>query len=193
MSEQAARAYQIAKQLTGRPDVIPVNGGGQSGFHSSPPWNAAAANVVTGIHAAARRAEDELLAEVGGQPSGRGGSDGNTFQALRAIVRLAHGVDQDRAAEILADLGRLTDDAATLPAVDEQDRWVPLPREPGQLPPRCPYCHDTSLRFIRGKLLVACCRPGCRDTDGNRPAARVDRSPADKVTPAMLWADGLVT
>jgi hypothetical protein len=193
VTDSVARAYLIAEQLIARPDIIPQAGGGSSGFESSPPWNAAAANAHMGIHAAARRAEDELLDLVGGQPSGRGGSDGNTLRALEAVVRLANGVGQDLADEILADLARLADDAATLPAWDEADRWVPLPRAPGQLPPGCPYCKDRSLRFIRGKLLIACCRPGCKDGDGNRPAARVDRSPVDKTTPAMLWNDGLVT
>jgi hypothetical protein len=186
-ARDAARAYAQALGLTGQPDVIPEPGRAD-GFHSSPPWNAAAANVATGIHRAARRIEAGLRGR-----DTRGGSDRNTIAALESISRLAEAAppgDVDAAVEQLRDLA---DAGAALPAVDEADAWRPLPRQPGQPPPRCPYCRSYSLRWLRGKLLVACRKPSCRDGDGNRPVAAVDRSTMLDGAPALAWSDGLVT
>jgi hypothetical protein len=190
---EVTRAYDKALALIAEPDIVATEGAAP-GFHSSPPWNAAAANAVMDIHAAARRGEAalrELVAGANGRDP-RGGSDANTHAALAAITALAEAAPPGDVDRVMGELRLVADDAAALPAIDEADRWEPLPRQPGQQPYRCPYCHTPSLRFLRGKMIVACRRPMCKDTDGNRPAGRIDRPPRS-AEPSLLWNDGLVT
>ena len=191
-ADRAMLAYTRAAELTSLPDATTWAPATASppGFTSSPPWNAAAANVLTGLHEFARRAEAELRAQAGLPARRRGGSDANTGKALDAICDLALAAP---------DCGWVTDalewwatQADRLPAVGEQARWEPLPRPPGEPPMSCPWCGLPSLRCAPSRYLVMCTTPRCQDTNGRRPVARADVSRVDG-TPVLAWSAGLVT
>lgn len=63
--------------------------------------------------------------------------------------------------------------AQSIPAVDEGEPWVPLPRTGGR-PLACPYCHTFGLRMLRRKGEVRCFFPDCHDADGNPTRARME-------------------
>jgi hypothetical protein len=63
--------------------------------------------------------------------------------------------------------------ARSVPAVDEDEPWVPLPRQNGR-PPACPYCRTYGLRMLKRKGEVRCFFPDCHDADGNATRARME-------------------
>jgi hypothetical protein len=188
-----------ARELTGQRDTLTaaVITGSPGGAVSSPPWNPAAADVVTTVHEGARRLEASLRAQVTGKPGRRrGGSDENTILALEAVSNLSAAIgahtpgtpgrcecDTCRVTRIL---GRWTTAAQLLPAIDEGIHWSVIPGRP-----RCPYCHTFALRAARAYGVVACHNPDCEDSDGNQPAGRLDISALNGDV-ILAWNDGLV-
>lgn len=70
-------------------------------------------------------------------------------------------------------LEKLVAHARSIPEVDEEEEWRPLPRQQGrQL--ACPYCDTYGLRMLRRKGEVRCFFPDCRDADGNPTKARME-------------------
>jgi hypothetical protein len=144
---------------------------------SSEPWQGAAAAVFWTIHAGARRLEDACRADVGIGPvtPPRGGSDTNTDEALLTVSAYASTLTP----ALLKVARRRAEKWATsidqLPDIDLADVWTPVPRQPGALPPSCPYCAMFTLRMTVRREIVRCFNPPCRDHEGSPPVARMER------------------
>jgi hypothetical protein len=106
------------------------------------PGNAEAFGALMVIIEKVPRLEASLLMAVAGHPGlRRGGSTGNFLDALGAIPGLAAGLkdadDEAAAGRILEWLVKL---AQSVRAIDEAERWRPLPQRP------CPRCDCFFLR-----------------------------------------------
>jgi hypothetical protein len=106
------------------------------------PGNAEAFGVLMVIIEKVPRLEASLRQAVAGHPGlRRGGSTGNFFDALGDIPGLAAGLkdadDEAAAGRILEWLVKL---AQQVQAIDEAERWRPVPSRP------CPYCRCFFLR-----------------------------------------------
>jgi hypothetical protein len=102
------------------------------------------------------RLEAALRLAVAGHPGlRRGGSSGNFLEALAAIPGLAAGLDED--AEALAGriLEWLVDVARAVPAIDEAERWRPVPSR------ACPYCGCFFLKVMIDSRGQPAGRVGC--------------------------------
>lgn len=178
---------------------------GRSGVPAArTPGNTAALNAQLDAHEMIRRLEAALrLAVAGHAGRARGGSDGNTLAALKAIKNLGAAIPQEvrdakgrlvwPCQELAA---RVVERAASvigqLPAVDEVPKWSKIRPGPGGLPPKCPNCQTYSLRVALASGVVVCCYPNCEDSDGRKPPqARMDLSKIDG-RPVLVWRDGLV-
>jgi hypothetical protein len=134
-----------------------------------------------------RRLEAALRYAMAGHPGlRRGGSDVNTREALKAIPKLAAGLDRDGEAAVVRILERWINEARCLPAIDEARQWRPLPSR------ACPYC---GFCWLRGDMdtrppVVACFLVGCADGNGLRPAATMGTDEHGR--PVLAWADGRV-
>jgi hypothetical protein len=108
------------------------------------PGNPPAFYAKTGIDATARQLEGILLYAAGarrpGPLSARGGGDGGTLKALAAITRLIAKADDDLYRMVVSELEQRLVDAQQVRAIDEAERWRPLPQRP------CPYCRCFFLR-----------------------------------------------
>jgi hypothetical protein len=144
---------------------------------SSEPWQGEAAAVYWSIHFGVRNLEDVCRDAIGLDPitPRRGGSDTNTGEALKAIAGCAPTLEPG----ILAEVRRRAESWVTaierLSDIDLADVWVPVPRQPGAMPPACPYCTLFTLRMTVRRELVRCFNPACRDGDDRPPAARMER------------------
>jgi hypothetical protein len=168
---------------TGEPSHQKVTG-------SPAPWHAEAAAILLDVTEGSRRLEASLRRDVSGRlGERRGSSDHNTRAALRSIVRLAEALDDDQVKTAARIVGRWVTFARQLRDIDEADRWEPLPRQPGALPPACPYCATYSLRWNRRSGEVRCVNVECRDGDGARPVARMEIGRFTG-TAALVWRDG---
>ena len=123
-----------APGMTARPSAAPV------------PGNAAVIYARTGIDAAARAIEGVLLYNAGARRPGplavRGGSAANTLVALEAIGRLIARADDDLYRMVVAELEQRLDEARSVPAIDEAQRWRPVPQR------ACPVCGCYFLKVL---------------------------------------------
>lgn len=162
---------------------------------SPAPWHQEAASVLFTVHEGVRRLEASLRRDVaGGLGRRRGGSDLNTFQALRAIRNLAHGVDEARARKAARIMSVWISHARTIRDIDQAARWDPLQAvkttDPAvRLSPPCPYCQTYSLRVARVSGAIRCFNPACRDELGNSPSGHLSEAPYSGY-PMITWADG---
>jgi hypothetical protein len=122
----------LAAGTIGRHTVAPV------------PGNPPAFYARTGIDATARQLEGILLYAAGarrpGPLSARGGSALNTHRALEAITRLIAKADDDLYRMVVAELEQRLGEAQQVRAIDEAERWRPVPSRP------CPRCRCYFLR-----------------------------------------------
>lgn len=171
----------------------PSSGGTRRKVAGSPaPWNAEAAAVLLDIHEGARRLEAALRQAVTGRlGERRGASTENTRAALKSIVRLAEALDEDRQADAARIVSRWVTAARQLRDIDEADRWEPLPRCPGELPPKCPWCDCFSLRMCKARSEVRCLNSVCVDERGRRPIARLEIGTVSG-EPMLVFDDGTV-
>ena len=157
---------------------------------SPAPWHTEAGTVLLDIHEGARRLEASLRRDAAGRlGERRGGSATNTRRALQAAPRLAEALPEEKiklAAQIVACWVRAAEQIRDL---DITDRWEPLPRIPGHLPPACDYCHTYSLRFSRRAGIVRCCNPDCTDENGHRPQATMQIGRYSGIA-SLVWHDG---
>ncbi|MBA9002026.1 hypothetical protein [Thermomonospora cellulosilytica] len=168
----------------------PENSGGHHKVTGSPaPWHQAGFLLLE-IHEGARRLEASLRRDTSGRLGDRrGGSTTNTRDALKSCVRLAEALDDDQVQAAARIVGRWVRAARQLKDIDQADRWEPLPRQPGMLPPACHYCGTYSLRWNRRSGEVRCILPDCRDEDGHRPVARMEIGRYSGQA-ALVWRDG---
>jgi hypothetical protein len=172
-----------AAALTHQPDTDGATGHGKPG--SRPPWNAAAASAHLDAHEGLRRLEASLRYAVTGRPGKRrGGSDVNTYQAIRAIENLGEAMTAKAAAEAARILDRWSLAICQLAAIDEAERWQKVSGA------ACPYCGHPMLRLSPRSGRVTCLRFGvCYDGNGDHPQGQVDHSVGGE--PMVAWADGL--
>jgi hypothetical protein len=108
------------------------------------PGNTPAFYARTGIDATARQLEGVLKYAAGARRPGplavRGGSAANTFEALDAICGLIAIADDDLYRLVISELEQRLDEARRVRAIDEAERWRPVPQRP------CPYCRCFFLR-----------------------------------------------
>jgi hypothetical protein len=173
-----AAALADVRNLLPEPQGKPRSGTiGRHAPESSEPWQGEAASVYWTIHFGARRLEDACRADVG-LPSldpPRGGSTGNTDEALTRIANYGPTLTTRMLAEATRRVDRWVSAIGQLSDIDQADVWVPVPRTPGSLPPACPYCTMFSLRMTVLREIVRCFNPACRDGDGTKPVARMER------------------
>jgi len=196
MSEQQTTAAQadaarlttactdVRKALADVAALLPEQQGrpksGTIGRHapeSAEPWQGEAAAVYWNIHFGARNLEDECRADVGLPPiqPRRGGSSANTDEALLRIGNYAAALSPKFLAACRARVERWATSIDRLSDIDLADVWVPVPRQPGHLPPACPYCGMFTLRMTVRREIVRCFNPPCRDGDDRPPIARMER------------------
>lgn len=176
-------AEQVADPTTGTMGHHKVTG-------SPAPWHREAGPLLMTIHAGVRELELDLKWRVSGRLGpARGGSDANTLAALDSIARLVFGVPEDVARGVRRQLDRWIEQAWQIRDVGLAERWVPIHVPHGQLPPSCPYCRTYSLRVAQESGRVRCSNPPCKDTEGNRPAGRIDKNRMDG-SAMLAWADG---
>lgn len=159
--------------------------------HSQPPWRAPVAHAHTGLHALARKIESELRADTGLPQRPRGGSDGNTVKALRALPGLAEKADDWIVRVYTRELEKWVRSARMALELEEIPKR--LPRLPGEAEHPCPWCKNRTLRMLPfnsdGKGEVRCANPGCRDEKGRRPCANLEYFSGELV---LRWQDGII-
>lgn len=141
---------------------------------SSEPWHGEAASVYWLIHAGARNVEAGLREQRGLLPAARGGAHAVTVATLTALVGLAVGVEAATIEQAAVRVERWVSAARRIHDIDLEERWSPVPRVPGALPPFCPYCGNLSLRMALSRGEVRCFTPDCADLDGHPPVARME-------------------
>lgn len=157
---------------------------------SPAPWHTEAAAILLTIHEGARRLEASLRRAVTGRHGARrGSSTPNTRAALKSCVRLAEALTDDQVETAARIVAHWVTAARQLRDIDQADRWEPLPRQPGMLPPACDYCATYSLRWNQRSNEVRCVNPDCYDADGHRPIARMEIGRLTG-TAALVWRDG---
>ena len=134
---------------------------GTIGRHTAAPvpGNPPAFYAKTGIDATARQLEGILLYAAGarrpGPLSARGGSDGGTLKALKAITRLIARADDDLYRMVISELEQQLNAARQVRAIDEAERWRPVPSRP------CPYCRCYFLKVLEDARGQPAGRVGC--------------------------------
>jgi len=120
------------------------------------PWNAPAGRALMDGHEGVRRLEAALRYALNGHPGHRrGGSTVNTSEALDAIPRLAAGLTEDAEAAAARVIDRWVNAARAIPAIDEAERWRPVPSR------ACPYCRCFFLRVLLDSRGQPAGRVGC--------------------------------
>jgi len=153
------------------------------------PWFSAGAYLITDLHAESREMEARLRMTAGQPVRDRGGSGGNTYKALEAVLGLAWAVDDGRVLECTKWLERWCGRARI--ALGEADQPRRLPRQPGQRDPVCPYCGAQTLRYWALSGIIRCINPSCFLEDGGRAQARMEFSTiADDFV--VVWSDNSV-
>jgi hypothetical protein len=120
------------------------------------PWDAPAGRALMDAHEGTRRLEAALRYALNGHPGARrGGSALNTRQALDAIPKLAAGLTGDDEAEAARIVGRWVNEARAVQAIDEAERWRPVPSR------ACPYCRCYFLKVLEDARGQPAGRVGC--------------------------------
>lgn len=165
----------------------------QHSASSSAPWHEEAGTTLYGISEDARRLEASLRLQISGYPGRRrGGSDANTISALKEICELVYLVPAPSARKAGRIVSRWIRDARRVRDIGLEERPVPLPAAPGQMPPPCPYCVTFSLRVVLQDGRLWCINDECKDGRGRRPHGRMVRS--DLNGDGMIeWKDGRIT
>jgi hypothetical protein len=181
----------VAETLVAIPDQQPgVRVSSKPG--SRAPWNPAVATALLDARQGIRDLECEMRTEVTGAPGRpRGGSDGNTRDALKAISAMEQAVSRDHVADALRQLISWANTIRRLPSIDDLPHWRRLRPGPDGMPPRCPFCETFSLRVAVESGVVGCWFPGCTDSEGRRPQARLEISRLNG-SGVLVWNDGTV-
>lgn len=190
---ELARYLTVLETLLPEPAAEGSAPGMSSRAAESPePWYSPAGRALMNAHEGVRRLEATLRYLVTGYPGGkRGGSLKNTAEALRAIPRLAAGLDPRVADAAARYIEARIAEARTVHGIDEGRRLRHLPRKAGEaLPPRCPHCGAFQLVADLDNATVHCTVYGCADGDGHPPVAVMTTGPDGR--PRLEWADGLI-
>jgi hypothetical protein len=140
---------------------------------STIPWHSHAAGLIHEFYTEVRRLEVNLQSSLTGiRGVRRGGSDGNTQMAMRAIVNYAYSVDEQT---VLGVLGFFDGWCRRAQAVFSPDLGLHrIPREPGEGELRCPWCEYQTMRWQPSSGIIVCINPECRNDEGIRPRWRAE-------------------
>lgn len=142
---------------------------GRHAPESSEPWAKQAADAYFGIWFGAREIARSMRGAAGmHRPVHTCG-----HEALVIVGNLAYAAQPFILRGATRTLERLVRQADQVPAIDEDEPWVALPRLNGA-EIACPYCHTYGLRMLKRKGEVRCIYPGCQDSDGNTTRARME-------------------
>ena len=120
------------------------------------PGNAEAFATLMVIWEAVPRLEASIRLAIAGHPGRRRGGDPRHFlAALESIVSLSGGLDSDGEALAALVLERLAELARRVRAIDEAERWRPVPSR------ACPYCRCYFLRVLEDARGQPAGRVGC--------------------------------
>jgi hypothetical protein len=150
----------------------PGPSGGKRKPGSTAPWNAPAASLIFDLRLLARHLEEDLRLRVTGGRVTRGTSDRNTWLSLKALTELSVMAQDSDVAVALSQLGGWLERAR--PAVGETEPLRRVPRVPGYVEPRCPWCQYCTLRCKLAAGLLFCINPSCTDEDGRRPQGIIE-------------------
>lgn len=164
------------------------HGSGKGGHHPLAAWNAQAAMLVLDVHAGCRDLETNLRYSITGTVRTRGGSDRNTARCLMNLAALCAGSDYAGVMLVCRKLESWIWRARLI--LGDADPVSRLPRLPGQGDFACPFCQTKgSLRVRHATGVVVCLRPTCRDSEGNRPAGRIEVGQYSAKS-LLAWSDG---
>jgi hypothetical protein len=158
--------------ITERASPAPGPSGGKRKPSSTPPWNAAAAGLIFDLRSLARHLEEDLRLRVTGGQLRRGLSDRNTELSLKAIADLSTTALDSDVAVALGQLGGWLERAR--PTVGQSEPLRRVPRMPGYVEPRCPWCGYCTLRCKLAAGILFCINPSCTDEDGRRPQGIIE-------------------
>lgn len=162
----ARLAPLIAEPEGSGPDTGTI---GRHAPESSEPWAKQAADAYFGIWFGAREIARAMRGAAGmHRPVHTCGQD-----ALDMIRNLAPAAQPFILRGATRTLERLVRRADQVPAIDEDEPWVALPRQNGR-EVACPYCQTYGLRMLKRKGEVRCIYPGCTDSDGKPTRARME-------------------
>lgn len=153
---------------------------------SKEPWSSEPANAYWAIHFGSRFLADDMRISLG-LGAARWSSGENGLEVCAAVAVIVDAVTLRKAREAAE---RWRDQALQIRDIDLADRWVPVPRDPGEYPPMCPYCRTMSLRMSRARGEVRCMFPGCEDTGGNPTRGRMQYAP-DTDGAVLIFGDEL--
>lgn len=144
---------------------------GRSAPESSEPWAPAAASAYWDLYFGAGTLARGLRSAAGLRlPLFK---DTYGVEALDVVRNMAPAAGETPLLWSVRSLERWVAAARTVPAVDEDEPWTPLPRI-GDQQIACPYCDTYGLRMLRRKGEVRCFFPGCADRDGIPTRARME-------------------
>jgi hypothetical protein len=158
----------LAEPETSGPDTGTI---GRSVPESSEPWAPAAASAYWDIYFGAGNLARGMRSAAGLKlPLFK---DTYGSEALAIVRNMAPTVSDTPLLWATRELEKWVRHAQEIPAVDEDEPWVELPRQSGEHL-ACPYCNTYGLRMLRRKGEVRCVFPGCKDADGNPTRARME-------------------
>jgi hypothetical protein len=144
---------------------------GRSAPESSEPWAPMAASAYWDIYFGAGNLARGMRSAAGLKlPLFK---DAYGMEAFSIVRNMAPAVGDTALRWSIRALEQWVAAARSVPALDEDEPWVPLPRTDGH-PLACPYCKTYGLRMLRRKGEVRCFFPDCRDADGNPTRARME-------------------
>lgn len=157
---------------------------------TAPPWNAGAALLVMDLHAFTREREQTFVALVSGRDKERGGSDRNTELSLKALPKLAEAIDDDQVGQTIRTLSRWVNRAEETIGLAEPLRRIP--RSPGAVEPRCPWCGYLTVRWRLTTARIHCVNPGCSTEPGHdrRPTGYLEVN-LSAGTAEIVWDEEL--
>lgn len=170
VGEAGSRLTRLAPLITEPESSGPDTGTiGRTAPESSEPWARQAADAYFGIYFGAREIARAMRGAAGmHRPIHTCGQD-----ALVIIRNLAYTAQPFILRGATRMMERLVRQADQVPAIDEDEPWVALPRQHGA-EIACPYCATYGLRMLKRKGEVRCVFPGCTDSDGNATRARME-------------------
>jgi hypothetical protein len=144
---------------------------GRHAPESSEPWAAQAAAAYFDLYFGARemaramRGVMKIRRPTGDEACGSAG--------LAIVENMAPSVPDFMLRGVTRMLEKLVRQADQVPAIDEDEPWVPLPRLAGRQI-ACPYCDTYGLRMLVRRGDVRCFFPDCTDADGKPTRARME-------------------
>lgn len=144
---------------------------GRHAPESSEPWAKRAAAAYFDLYFGAREMARAMRGAAGiRRPIG---DEACGDRGLDIVENMAPGAQPFILRGVTRKLERWVRQADQVPAIDEDEPWVALPRIGGRQI-ACPYCLTFGLRMLKRKGDIRCFYPDCKDRDGNPTRARME-------------------